>query len=242
MNKVSIVSNLSLRHPNVLSVIELAEEIVAANKLLSLENLYYRARRKLKIPQKGLKVIIQYLVNKKVLVDQSHFTKYSILEHPLREAIYYFINDNIGVHLSTIRDHFQSENIGTGQLLWHIDMLLKFNYVKSIKLKKYLLFLPIDIDDEVGIIYFVLRDELNFRIVKLLLEKKELKRSNIYKDLAESRELVYYHLNNLIDDKLIELKEDKIVSINPRKVLLFESIINDLEKRSKDKFITNKSK
>lgn len=242
MNKVSILSNLSLRHPNVLSVIELAEEIVAADKLLSLENLYYKAKRKLKIPQKGLKVIIQYLVNKKVLVDQSRFTRYSILEHPLREAIYSYIKDNLGVHLSTIRDHFQTENTGTGQLLWHLDMLLKFNYIKSIRLKKYLLFLPINIDDEVGIIYFILRDELNFRIVKLLLEKKELKRSDIYKDLAESRELVYYHLNNLIEDKVIELKEDKLVSISPQKVLLIESIINDLEKRSKDKFITYKSK
>ncbi len=242
MNQVSVISNISLKHPNVQGVIEIAEEIVAENRVVTLDNLYYRAKRKLKIPRRGLKSIIQYLVNKKVLVDQSRFTRNSILSHPLREEIYYFIRDNLGVHLSTIRRHFQSENTGTGQLVWHLDMLLKFNYVKSIKLKNYLLFLPKDIDDEAGIIYFFLRDDLNFRIVKLLLEKKELKRADIYKNLAESRELVYYHLNNLIDDKVIELKEDKFVCINPKKVLLIESIIKDLENISKDKLITNKLK
>lgn len=219
MNQASIVPNISLKHPNVQRVIKIAEEIVSEDKILSLENLYYKAKRRLKIPRKGLRFIIQYLVNKKVLVDQSKFTRHSILEHPLRKSIYYFIKDNLGVHLSTIRNYFHSENTGTGQLLWHLDMLLKFNYIKSIKMKKYLIFLPREIDDESGIIYFLLRDELNFRIVQLLLKKKELKRSDIYKKLAESRELVYYHLNNLIDDKLIKIKEDKYVYINPKKVL-----------------------
>jgi predicted transcriptional regulator len=242
MNQVSIISNISLKHPNVQKVIEIAEEIVSEDKILSLENLYYKARRKLKIPRKGLKFIIQYLVNKKVLVDQSKFTRRSILEHPLREAIYYFIKENLGVHLSTIRNHFQSENTGTGQLLWHLDMLLKFNHIKSIKMKKYLIFLPRDIDDESGIIYFLLRDDLNFRIVQLLLEKKELKRSNVYKELAESRELVYYHLNNLIDDKLIKLKEDKYIYISPNKILLIQYIIKDLMNISQNKFITNELK
>ena len=171
MNHVSIISILSLKHPNVQRVIEIAEEIVAENKIVTLDNIYYRAKRRLKIPRRGLKSIIQYLVNKKVLVDQSRFTRNSILAHSLRKTIYYFIKDNLGVHLSPIRKYFQSNNTGTGQLLWHLDMLLKFNYIKTIKLKNHLLFLPIDIDDEAGIIYFFLRDNLNFKIVKLLIEQ-----------------------------------------------------------------------
>ena len=242
MNKISIISSLNLKHPSVQRVIEIAEEIVAENKKLTIDNLYYKAKRVLKIPRKGLNGIIQYLVNKKVIVDQSRFTKNSILAHPLRKVIYYFIKDNLGVHLSTIRKYFQSDNIGTGQLLWHLDMLSKFNYIKSIKLKKYLLLLPIDIDNEIGIINFFLRDDLNFRIVKLLIEKRELKRADIFKNIAESRELVYYHLNNLIDFKVIELNEDKIVNIHPEKVLLIKSIINNLENISKYKLINNKIK
>ena len=237
MSKVSIISNLSLKHPNVQRVIEIAEEIVAENKKVTLDKLYYKAKRRLKIPRRGLKSIIQYLVNKKVLVDQSRFTRNSILAHPFRKTIYYFIKSNLGAHLSTIRKYFQSDNTnlntGTGQLLWHLDMLLKFNYVKTIKLKNYLLFLPLDIDDEAGIIYFFLRDDLNLRIIKLLIEKKEIKRVDISKNLAESRELVYYHLNNLIDHSLIDLNEDKFVYINPEKGLLIESIINNLENISK---------
>ena len=244
MSQVSIISHLSLKHPNVQRVIEIAEEIVAEHKKVTLDNLYYRAKRRLKIPRRGLKSIIQYLVNKKVLVDQSRFTRNSILAHPFRKTIYYFIKSNLGAHLSTIRKYFQSDitnlNTGTGQLLWHLDMLLKFNYVKTIKLKNYLLFLPLDIDDEAGIIYFFLRDDLNLRIIKLLIEKKEIKRVDISKNLTESRELVYYHLNNLIDHSLIDLNEHKFVYINPEKGLLIESIINNLENISKYKLITNK--
>jgi len=49
--------------------------------------------------------------------------------------LYSIVCNNIGIHLSAVRKLLNKKvsNVGVGQLLWHIDMLIKFDYIKSIK-------------------------------------------------------------------------------------------------------------
>ncbi len=55
-------------HPSVKMVLEIAEELMRRNKVLNIENLYNLAKKRLKIPRNGLLSIIQYLINKKILI------------------------------------------------------------------------------------------------------------------------------------------------------------------------------
>ena len=62
-----------MEHPNVQEVIRIAEDIMSQNQILNLENLYQVAKRSLKLPRNGLLSIIQFLINKKILIEGTKF-------------------------------------------------------------------------------------------------------------------------------------------------------------------------
>ena len=217
MAQTIIQTPFSLDSPNIKKVLEIAEKILQDNQVLTLDKLFSRAKRLLKIPNSGLKSIIQYLVNKKILVDQSRFTRVSVMSNPIRKQLYVTLCNNLGVHLAAVKKLLQQNNanLGVGQLLWHVDMLIKFDYIKSIKVGNYLILLPKELDDNYGRISFFLRNELNWRILKLLNSEGQLKRSEIYKVLNESRELIYYHVKTLIGYELLLISDNSIIKIHP---------------------------
>ena len=217
MTQSIIKTPINLKHPNVRRVIEIAEEIISENHLLTLDKLFKRAKRILKIPSSGLKTIIQFLVNKKILVDQSRFTSQSVISNPIRKEVYSIISHNPGIHISAVRKLIQEEglSLGVGQLLWHIDMLLKFGCVKSVNVGNFLILIPTNISNEYGIICFLFRDELNKSIIELICIRTQIKQSEVYKILNESRELVYYHIKKLIEYEILLLNDIRIIKINP---------------------------
>ena len=137
-------------HPNVKKVLELAEEIMSKNKVLNVENLYNIAKKRLKLPRNGLLLIIQFLINKKLLIEGSKFSRESVLTNRIRNGILNYIFKHPGVHFSDLRKKALPEEMGSsGQLVWHLEMLLKFNYIKKIKVGNYTVFLPMDMDENV---------------------------------------------------------------------------------------------
>jgi len=210
--------SIGLEHPNVKRVIEIAEEIMSKNKVLNMETLYNVAKKSLNLPRNGLLFIIQFLINKKILIDGSKFSREMVLSNPIRKGIYKYLRANPGVHFSILRKKALSDESGSsGQLVWHLEMLLKFNYIKKIKVGNYTVFLPIEMEVELGIITFLLRDKINRKILDLLTTQSSIKNSEIFKLIDEKREKVNYRLKNLINYDLIYYKEDpsKKVYLNP---------------------------
>ena len=229
MSQYANLISIGLEHPSVKQVIEIAEEILDENKLLNIDTLYYRAKKRLKIPRKGLKNIIQILINNKILVNRSKFTKRTVLSNKTRKLIFNFIQQNIGAHFSLIKNAWASngESRSPGELIWHLDMLIKFNYIKKLTLKNYTIFIPFDVDDESGKIYFILQDELYRKILKYLLSSSIQERSVIYKNIEENRETIHYRLQNLIEFQILELFDENMVRINPFKKEIIINILNE---------------
>ena len=228
---LSIIGSNGLEHPKVQEVILIAKEIVDQNKPLTTERLYNTAKNRLNLTRRGLLSIINFLFNKKILVEGSRYTKESLLLNPYRKKIYNFILNNLGAHFSLIKKGALAgeDNKGSpGQLIWHLEKLLKFNFIKKLKVGKYMLFLPIDIDDNAGLIYFILRDKLNERIINLFIEHKQLKKAEIYKFLEESRDLVYYRLNSLIKYGILTSSEQdpEQLIFAPRQIEFIKEILN----------------
>lgn len=204
-------------------MLEIAEEILSKNRVLNIELLYNVAKRRLKIPRQGLLSIIQFLLNKRVLFEGSKFTKETLLSNSHREIIYDFIKTNLGAHFSLIRKNIftdeRSKIGGTGQLIWHLEMLLKFNYIKKVKVQKYTVFIPFELDEDLGILNFLLRESINRKIVKLLIEQDAIEKSEIHKHLNEKRESVYYHVKKLIENDIIRYldEKNKDLLVNPDK-------------------------
>jgi len=231
--KTQIISGpIGIDHPSVKRVLGIAEEIMRKNKILNIENLYNLAKKRLKIPRNGLLSIIQFLINKKILIEGSKFSKETVLSNYIRNGIYNYIRIHPGVHFSILRKKALPEEKGSsGQLVWHLEMLLKFNYINKIKVGNYTVFLPFDIDEEVGTILFLLRDRINYKVIQLLSKENTMIRSEIYKEIEQKREDVYYRINNLIDQDIliVSASSDKEISINPN----IKKKITDILKTSK---------
>lgn len=224
---------LGMDHPSVQQVIQIALKLTKENKLINIDLLYNRVKRELRIPRQGLNKIIQMLLNRKILVDGSKFTKETVLKNRVRGYIYWLTKTNIGAHFSFLKKKVSQQKeheIGVGHLIWHLEKLIKFNLIKKVKVKNCTLFLPIEISDEEGILYFILRDELNRQIVEFLLEHEMVNKGDIYKELNAKRENVHYRIRKLNEYGIIShIKEnEKFISINSKKKNLIEVVLNNI--------------
>jgi len=241
--------SLGLDHPSVQKVMQIALELTKEHKLINTELLYNRAKRELKIPRQGLNSIIQMLINRKILVDGSRFTKETVLKNKIRHYIFRLVNTDLGAHFSFLKKEVSQQKeseIGVGHLIWHLEKLIKFNLIKKLKVKNCTIFLPVEISDEEGIIYFIMRDNLNRQIVEILIENESVNKADVHKDLNIAREKIYYRINKLIELEIIlpSVDDEKIISINlSKKDLIMEvinSILYDKQIKEKNKLISMK--
>ena len=143
---------------------------------------------------------------------------------------YHLIETYLGAHFSFLKkklSQFKGDEIGTGCLTWHLDKLISFNLIKKVKIKNYLIFLPIEISDEEGILYFILRNNLNRLIVNLLLEREAMYKAEFYKELHFNRAKLYYDIKNLIELGIISplFDNENVVCINLDKLDSIKEVI-----------------
>jgi predicted transcriptional regulator len=218
-----------VEEPLTQQLLQIAEElIIRKNRILSPELLYNCAQRRLKRPRHELIQVIQWLFGKRVLIEGSKLTRELVLRNLNRRKIYKFIEKHISVTFSRLK--LGLTDIGSpGQLIWHLQMLMKFKYIRRFKFKKYSLFTPIEIDEDMAILIFLLEDEINKKIITLLLEYGSLRRTEFYEALKASRQLIYYHINILIEAGLITQKQEANgkIELNSFK---YESIMRVIQK------------
>ena len=247
-NKIYPLS-LGLDHPTVQQVLQIALELTKEHKLINTELLYNRAKRVLKIPRQGLNTIIQMLLNRKILVDGSRFTKETVLKNKIRYYIFWLVKTHIGAHFSFLKNEVSQQKeseIGVGHLIWHLEKLIKFNLIRKVKVKNCTIFLPVEISNEEGIIFFIMRDDLNRQIVEILLEHESVNKADIHKDLNVVREKVNYRIKKLIELEIISLitDDEKMISLNLSKKDLIMEVINNIlynkQIKEKNKLISMK--
>ena len=231
--KAKYPPSLGLDHPSVKKVIQIALELTKEHRLINTELLYNRAKNELKIPKKGLKTIIQMLLNRRILVDGSRFIKMTVLINKTRDTIYWLVNTHIGAHFSFLKaklSQLKQNEIGVGHLKWHLEKLIKFNFIRKVKVMNYTIFLPVEMSDEEGTLHFILRDDLTRDIVEFLIEHEPVIKTDLYKELNVKRGKIYYRIKKLIEMEIISAlsNNEKYISLNlEKKDLLLEVINND---------------
>ncbi len=228
----NVVGPLSLENPNVQKIIEIAKELIKNNKIVKVKKLYNIAVRSLGISTGDILEIIQFLNNNKILIDGSKHTRDTILLNLYRKKIYHVIDSLNGATFSYIREKVFTDHSGSaGQLLWHLKMLLKFKYIKKIKVGNYSLFLPLDIEDDFGKLCFFMKDELNRNIIQLFMDYKKIKKPHVYKKINFKRENVNYRLKILMEHQILIYKDEstKEICISQRmKEFLLENFKKDI--------------
>ena len=231
----NVVGPLTLENPNVQKIIEIAKELIKENKILKLKKLYNIAFRYLDISTGDILDIIQFLNNNKILIDGSKHTRETILLNLYRKKIYYMIDSFNGATFSYLREKVFTDHSGSaGQLLWHLKMLIKFKYIKKIKVGNYSLFLPLDLEDDFGKLCFFMKDDLNRNIIILFMNHEKIKKTQVYKEINFKRENVNYRLKILIDHQILIYKDEstKEICISKR---MKEFLLENLKKIKFDK-------
>jgi len=230
MKLKEVEDQLTLEHPNVQKIIEIAKELLKQNKVLKLKKLYNLALRSLDLSTGEILEIIQFLNNKKVLLDGSKLTRDTILLNLYRKKIYSVIQKFNGASFSFLREKVFTDRSGSaGQLIWHLKMLLKFKYIKKIKVGNYSLFLPINTEDDFGKLCFFMKDDLYSNIIKLFLIKEKFKKPDVYKEINFKRENVNYRLKILMENNILVYYDEitKEICISKR---IKELILEDFKK------------
>lgn len=221
-----------LEGPSVQEILELAEEILSRNQTFNAKYLYNEAKKRLKIDRKTILRTIQLLIEKRILIEGSKLTKDLVLLNPHRKSILEFIQRNLGANFSMIKGAYEGTTGSPGQLIWHLQMLLKFKYIKKIKYRRFTILIPSEVEEMLGVHFFILRNQLNLGIVKLFLVEDVIKKSDIYKHLNREREKINYRVNLLIEVNILCVLEEgeNLITLNNEKREFLEQIINKLNK------------
>ena len=227
-----------LDNPDVQSVLDIAEELVRNNKVVQSDLLYKIAKRRLKFTNERLFSIINSLFQNNILVEGSRFTRISILFNEYRVKIYELIKTFPGLHFSIIKEKVFGEEEDasgrTGQFIWHLEGLIKFNYIKKVSIRNYSLFLPVEMEDSFGIYFFWLRDRINRKIILLLRTNEPFEQARVPEKTQESKGSVYYHIKTLIEYEILVSEKNSETGkteiwLNPEKRELFVQISKNIE-------------
>jgi len=213
-------------------VMMVAEGIISANRVIDAKLLYNEVLKRLSMEPKALLSIINFLLAQRILVEGSKMTKELVLSNLHRKNIYDYIRNNRGVKFSEIRDAYEGTTGSSGQLIWHLQLLLKFNYIKKLKFKRFTIFLPLEMDETQGLLTFFARDPLNQKILTLLHTQGPLKRTDLFEILDASREKIHYRVKVLLEMNLISPLggSDKEICLNPGNAAYLSDILEHFNK------------
>ena len=227
---------------NINAVMQIAEELVNRNKIIQMEKLFRIVKKRLKMSPLTIVSIITYLRRNAQIVERSKMLKDDVLSNTYRKIIFNFINKYPGINFSNLRQFsFQEYKLTTdkkinkgsvGQFDWHLNILMKFKFIRKIEFKNYSLFIPYKMEDKKGIYYFLLRDSINRKIIHVLTKEKQIKSSKIHRLIKESRSSVYYHVNVINEYDLVILEKisgNLVVRLNPHNKDLIVNIVDDIE-------------
>ena len=113
----------------------------------------------------GIKETMRSLLEKKFIVEGSKLTRWEVLENNNRKEIYEFIKEKPGTHLMKI---VRELNISNFLVRWHLDMLIKFNYIKNEKINNYEIYYDISISPEVARRNYLIMNEKCSKILRFL--------------------------------------------------------------------------
>ncbi len=211
-------------------ILTIAEGFISENRVLEVKQLYREVRKHIQIEHKLLLAIINYMLEKRILVEGSKLTKELVLVNAHRKNIYEYIKSNGGVNFSAIQREYQGSTGSPGQLIWHLQVLLQFGYIKKLKFKRFTIFFPLELDADQALLTFLLRDALTRRLLKLLNTHESLLKTEFSQYLEDPRGITYYRLNILLEANLIASRgeDGKEIYINPQRKEAVANIISKL--------------
>jgi len=126
------------------------------------------SRSSLPLNREGITEIVKSLVQRNLIVEGSKLTRDEILLNSKRSQIYDYITNNPGVYYYKI---MKKLNISSHVVIWHLNILLEFNFIGKTTIDKHDLYYEISEDIEKLEVRYYLKNEKCRLIIEYLKYK-----------------------------------------------------------------------
>ncbi len=149
MNFLKIMPVETTEYENL--ILTLVQDYLNQNKYFNMRKVVSFINAKLKtysvdLNYRAIEEILISLTKKKLIDEGTKFTKLDVLNNKKRKQIYDFILKNPGVYFNTI---VRALKINKPVIVWHINMLARFDFIKRRVSQK----LRLKEDSEISIAY-----------------------------------------------------------------------------------------
>ena len=111
--------------------------------------------------------ILRTLVKKKIIVEGSKLINSDILTNPKRKLIYDHILENPGIYFNRF---LKELNISNHVVVWHLNVLLKFNYIKKEKFDNHDIYFESKFDLKNSKFTYIISKDKSKKIINYLKE------------------------------------------------------------------------
>lgn len=151
-------------------VLDIVQDYLSKNRQFDINDIipyinFHLKRNSNNLNYEGIKAILKSLVEKKYLIEGSKLTHEDILKNENRDAIYNHILKNPGIYFSKIVNDLGYSN---HVVVWHLNILIKFNYVKKRILDNYEVYFDSDVNPYHAKLNFYLSHEKIKKIIQYL--------------------------------------------------------------------------
>lgn len=188
-------------------VLNVVREYLNKNRYFNIEKvlpfIQSRFRRaSININTNGIETLLKSLVKKNLIVEGSKLTSEEILHNIKRTRIYNFIVKNPGTYFNKI---VSGLNISNHIVVWHLNMLVKFNYIKKEKLENHDVYFDSETNfEEVKVNYY-----LSNKKCKKLIDYLKINNSGVNKTQLSAN--LGMHINT-VQKYLTILEEIGVIS------------------------------
>ncbi len=164
--------------PMEMRVLDIAHQLMEKHYVLIMEDLLKEASRTYK--QEGKASImhaIDTLVRKKVLFERKAITKATILNNPVRKAIFEWIVFEPGIHFSRLRDLLQRDS---KSIAMHIGMLKQFGLVRSVEFDNNTVYFDAALDTLFDQLHYYTHKKYVLEAFKAILEHPNISLIDLY--------------------------------------------------------------
>ena len=175
----------------------------------------YFINASININKEGIIKYIESLIKKRRIVEGSKLTKDIVLNNLKRKRIFEYVTENPGTYFNKIVKELK---MGNHVVYWHVNILLKFDFIKKTKMEKHEIFYDSNLGiDEVKKLYFTTIKEKSKKILKYLKENDlGITQLGLASKLQMHPKTIKKYLSNLEEFGLIEKKK-----VSPKEILYF---------------------
>ncbi len=191
-------------------VLTVVREYLNKNRQFNVENIlpFIISRFRLasiNISKNGIEDTLKTLIKNNLIVEGSKLSREDILLNFKRLKIYNYILRNPGIYFNKIHKEL---NLSNHVVVWHLNMLLKFNYIKKEILENHKIYFDSNMQfDDVRKNYYLSKDKIKKIINHLEINNTGITKTQLSKELKMHPNTLTKYLEPLQNYNIIIKKE-----------------------------------